>query len=173
MNCGLDLALAIIVSQNILLHLLVLVHNEVLHFTSKSLELIYEARIFGATHVTLLIIFIIWLVCRLRSNQGLPFLKHHAGYFMTSGPCREARIDNWWFLSQLRAALQRQGVLMCAAFHWRECNLAARVALEDKRRLVHVACHFWGTLVELFRPCQVIYTSERRGLWFGPSVRKV
>ena len=59
MNCGLDLALAIIVSQNILLHLLVLVHNEVLHFTSKSLELIYEARIFGATHVTLLIIFII------------------------------------------------------------------------------------------------------------------
>ena len=46
-NGGLDLALAAIVSQNILLHLLVLVNDEVLHFASESLQLINEARILG------------------------------------------------------------------------------------------------------------------------------
>ena len=49
MDSGLDLALAIIVSQNILLHLLVLVNDKVLHFASKPLQLINEVRILGST----------------------------------------------------------------------------------------------------------------------------
>ena len=159
MNCSLELALAVIVSQNILLHLFVLVNDEVLHFTSKSLQLINEARILDSTQITLLIITVIWLFYCLRSNQGLPFMQHHAGDFLMARPCREARIDDWWFLLQLWTTLQRQGVLMCAAFHWGECDLAAGVALEDKRRLIRFACYLLGTLVELFRPCQVIYAS--------------